>query len=257
MQLPTVQGLIDRRMLLNYRVDANLVARLLPPPFRPKLAHGHAMAGICLIRLKHVRPTFFPLPIGVGSENAAHRFAVEWDDHGRRREGVYVTRRDTNSRFNALVGGRLFPGEHHLAHFDVSETTGYFQVNYQSLHAAAASRVRVSAHIAEALPGSSVFKTIHEASEFFAGGALGYSPGRHAGRFDALELRCKTWAVHPLDVQLVESSYFDNQTIFPPGCAVFDCALLMRNISHQWQARPGMCCGQPAAFGPRPAADPQ
>ncbi len=117
MRLPAIKGLIDRRILVNYRVDAAVAARVLPAPFRPKLAHGYAMAGICLIRLKQMRPAFLPCNAGIGSENAAHRFAVEWDRDGRMHEGVFIPRRDTSSRLNALAGGRLFPGEHHHAHF--------------------------------------------------------------------------------------------------------------------------------------------
>ena len=49
MWLSAIKGVIDRRILVNYRVDAKVAAPLLPAPFRPKLAHGYAMAGICLI----------------------------------------------------------------------------------------------------------------------------------------------------------------------------------------------------------------
>jgi hypothetical protein len=87
---------------VNYRVDADVAARLLPAPFRPKLANGYAMAGICLIRLNRLRPAFIPLPVGIGSENAAHCFAVEWERGGQRLEGVFIPRRDTNSRLNAI-----------------------------------------------------------------------------------------------------------------------------------------------------------
>src|SRR5437667_12856543 len=110
MRIPVVRGIIDRRILVNFRVDPAVLARLLPSPFRPKLANGTGMAGVCLIRLKQVRPAFVPGFVGVSSENAAHRVAVRWDDDGREGEGVFIPRRDTSSRLNALVGGRLFPG---------------------------------------------------------------------------------------------------------------------------------------------------
>ena len=87
MRLPTIQGIIDRRILVNYRVDADVAARLLPAPFRPKLANGYAMAGICLIRRKQIRPAFVPVPAGGGSENAAHRFAVG-AHRARRKKGI-------------------------------------------------------------------------------------------------------------------------------------------------------------------------
>lgn len=101
MRIPVIQGVIDRRILVNYRVAPEAMAGVLPPPFRPLLVHGYAIGGICLIRLKQVRPRRLPLPMGIGSENAAHRIAVQWEQDGERREGVYIPRRDTDSRLNA------------------------------------------------------------------------------------------------------------------------------------------------------------
>jgi hypothetical protein len=63
--------------------------------------------GKARTRLKQIRPAFVPVAAGIGSENAAHRFAVEWERDGQRREGVFILRRDTSSRLNTLVGGRL------------------------------------------------------------------------------------------------------------------------------------------------------
>lgn len=82
MQVPMIKGIIDRRILVNYRIDSEILARVLPSPFRPKLAHGFGMAGVCLIRLKQIRPRFVPDWLGITSENAAHRIAVEWEERG-------------------------------------------------------------------------------------------------------------------------------------------------------------------------------
>ena len=110
MQIPVVRGMIDRRILVNFRVQPEVLTRLLPAPFRPKLVGGVGMAGVCLIRLKGIRPRFLPSCLGVSSENAAHRIAVEWNEGETTLEGVFVPRRDTSSRLNTLVGGCLFPG---------------------------------------------------------------------------------------------------------------------------------------------------
>src|SRR5262245_35914291 len=123
MRLPTIEGIIRRRILVNYRVDPVVIQRLLPSRFRPKLYEGRAIAGICLIRLEHIRPKILPAFIGINSENAAHRIAVLWDDeHGVTREGVFIPRRDTDSEINHLMGGRIFPGEHNRASFTVEES---------------------------------------------------------------------------------------------------------------------------------------
>jgi hypothetical protein len=242
MRLPAISGVIDRRILVNYRVTADVVARLLPSRFRPKLANGFAMAGICLIRLKHVRPVFLPLAAGIGSENAAHRFAIEWDQDGRQKEGVFIPRRDSSSRLNALLGGRVVPGEHHHARFDVDETDDRLQVAFESDDRR--TRVKVVATVADELPSGSVFASLDEASRFFEAGALGYSATRDPGRYDGLELRCEKWSVQPLTVEEVKSSYFDDVTKFPPGSATFDCALLMRGIQHEWHTCEDLYCEQ-------------
>ena len=38
MRLPTIEGTIRRRILVNYRVDPAVIQRHLPSRFRPKLA---------------------------------------------------------------------------------------------------------------------------------------------------------------------------------------------------------------------------
>src|SRR6187455_1434032 len=89
MRIPVIRGLIERRILVNYRVDPEVLASLLPQPFRPKLVHGYGMVGICLIRLRNIRPWGLPVWLGISSENAAHRAAVEWDGGG----GLQIHRR--------------------------------------------------------------------------------------------------------------------------------------------------------------------
>src|SRR5437763_12680055 len=169
MRIPVMRGVIERRILVNYRVRPDALAKVLPPPFQPKLVRGVGLAGICLIRLGHVRPALLPAWLGIASENAAHRAAVEWtDDTGRLCEGVYIPRRDTSSRLNALAGGRLFPGLHHHARFRVHEGGGCYQVEIDSddgrTHLAVAGRV------AGGLPAGSVFTSLEEAAEFFRRG---------------------------------------------------------------------------------------
>jgi hypothetical protein len=233
--LPAVGGTIERRMLVNFRCEPAVLARLLPPPFQPKLVNGWGMAGICLIRLGGIHPAFLPALCGLTSENAAHRIAVEWDEDGTTREGVFVPRRDTNALLNRLVGGKIFPGIHHAAKFEVSETENHFKLEMQSEDGEAF--VRVSARVSDKLPEDSVFNSFVEASEFFRGGALGWSACSTSGKFDGLELRCREWRMETLAVEQVESSFFENAKLFPTGSAKFDSAFLMRSIAHEWHAR--------------------
>ena len=60
MRLPIIHGVIRRRLLVNFRGDAEVMGRILPPPFRPKLHGGYAVGGICLIKLEQIRPGWLP-----------------------------------------------------------------------------------------------------------------------------------------------------------------------------------------------------
>src|SRR5580658_1621615 len=113
---------IARRLLVNYRIDPDVAAAQLPEPFRPQIVSGWGVAGVCFIALRDLRPAGIPAGLGFSSENVAHRFAIEWDDHDRRHVGVYVPRRDSSSRVISWSGGRVFPGRHGLARFEVEDT---------------------------------------------------------------------------------------------------------------------------------------
>jgi hypothetical protein len=239
MRIPIIRGTIDRRILVNYRVDPKVLEKIVPPPFRPKLVNGTGMAGVCLIRLKHIRPRYLPSFIGISSENAAHRIAVEWEQDGKHKEGVFIPRRDTSSRLNTLVGGKLFPGVHHHAKFTVGEHDDYYRLVLDSDDRQ--THVRVEGHVSEELPKGSIFGSLEGASDFFSRGSLGYSVTAKPGAFDGLELRTFNWKVTPLAVDKVESSFFENPALFPPRSAEFDCALLMREIEHEWLGREPLC----------------
>jgi hypothetical protein len=231
MKLPTIQGIIDRRILVNFAADPDVVRKIIPQPFRPKIYKGKAIVGICLIRLKHIRPKGLPGFIGISSENGAHRIAVEWTEKEGSTEGVFIPRRDTSSLFNSLAGGRIFPGKHYHAKFDVKENNGHYHVAFKSSDGTAIS---VDGDKTDVLNSNSIFTNLEEASEFFEGGSVGYSPD--GNKFDGLKLKTYNWKIEPLNVTAVHSSFFENETVFPKGSVHFDNALLMTKINHEWHS---------------------
>jgi hypothetical protein len=233
-RLPVIQGLIRRRILVNFRVDPGVMRAQLPPRFAVKLHEGHSIAGICLIRLESIRPRLVPPLLGISSENAAHRVAVRWHEGADQKEGVFIPRRDTGSTMNALAGGRLFPGEHHRARFEVHEGPDAIDLSMQSLDGDVSVKVR--GRVAESLPETSCFSSLADASAFFEPGSVGYSVTKDSGRLDGIELRTHNWSVEPLQVDDVHSSYFSDESKFPKGSVTFDCALLMRNLGHEWHS---------------------
>jgi len=231
MKIPTIQGIIDRRILVNFTVDPEVIQKIIPQPFRPKIYKDKAIVGICLIRLKHIRPKGLPGFTGISSENGAHRIAVEWTENGETKEGVFIPRRDTSSLLNTLAGGRVFPGRHFHAKFDVKEENGHYHISFKSSDG---TTISIDADQTGKFDSNSIFECLDNASKFFEGGAIGYSP--NGDKYDGLELKTFNWKVDPLNVTEVQSSFFENEDIFPKGSVQFDNALLMTQIKHQWHS---------------------
>jgi len=238
MRQPRLSSVVERRLLVNYRVAPDTAARLLPQPLRPQLVHGHAVAGICLLRLGSVRPVRAPKAFGLRSENAAHRIAVEWDGPDGVETGVYIPRRDTTSRLNVWAGGRIFPGQHSRAGFEVHETSGQIRVAFAT--GDGDTRVDVTVEPSGELRGSELFADLAEASRFFQDGAKGYSATRSGRHLDGMELRTGAWRVEAGRVGSAASSFFDDPDRFPPGTATLDCALIMRDVPAHWRPLPTM-----------------
>ncbi|WP_066043010.1 hypothetical protein [Herbiconiux solani] len=256
--LPPLAATIERRLLVSYRLDAEVAASLLPEGLRPQLVDGSAVAGICLLRLGAFRPAFIRTQIGWGAENAAHRIAVEWDEpvegsavtgrsdgssdatgdtasepsaRTRTRSGVYIPVRHSASRVPQLAGGRLFPGVHRHARFDVHETPSRLAVGFTAPDARVALDVDV---IPDADWSSSLFSSVDEASAFYRRGSVGWSPSRgpaSAPRYDGLELKTDAWKVAAGRIRSIRSSFFD---ALPAGRAEVDSVLVMRDVQMRW-----------------------
>lgn len=231
----SVEAVIRRRLLVNFRVRPDILAQTLPAPFEPRLIRGWGMAGICLIGLGNLRPGGVPAVLGLRTENAAHRFAVEWSDETGRRQGVYIPRRDTNSALVRALGGRLFPGVYHPGTFSVDEDQGSVSVRVNS--ADGQTNAFVSGRLSDRLAEGSIFESMDEASRFFEVGSLGFSPSADPNHLDGLELVSKWWKVQSLQVETLESAFFGNTDVFPAGCIEFDSALIMREVPCRWQSR--------------------
>ena len=238
MRTPAIRATMEHRVLVNYRVEPEALATVLPSPFRPAVVGGYGIGGVCLIRLGAVRPAGVPAALGISSENAAHRIAVEWDTADGPVTGVYIPRRDTSSRLGALLGGRVFPGWQHRARFEVEEGDGRYRIGMVSHDGDVG--VAVVAHRDDGVMPGSVFGSVAEASAFFRCAPCGYAATPTDGVFDGVVLSTEEWAIAPLHLDHVHSSFFDDPARFPPGTATADSAFLMAGLATTWRPQPAL-----------------
>lgn len=232
MNLPVLNGTIDRRILINYRVKPEVVKALLPPHLEPLVVNGYASAGICLLRLKNIGLKYSPSFLRITSENVAHRFLVKWKTNGEDHFGVYIPRRDTDSILNVVLAGKFFAWPHYLADFSTEESGNDYNIRVKSRDPNGS--LFVSAHRTNTFPENSMFDSMEHASLCFQRSTFGISPAAVSDAFKVMELKTKSWTVSPISVDVLASNYFENKNLFPVGSIAFDNALFMEGIEHEW-----------------------
>ena len=183
---------------------------------------GRAVGGFCVIGMRSVRPGWLTPPVGIRTENAAHRIAMEWDDGERSRSGVYIFERHSSSLLPVLAGGRLFPGVQRHASFKLEETATRFRVEMDARDTYALVDVELSQDWS-----SQLCPTVQAASDFYRNGTIGWSARRDGRSAERIELSSSTWAVHPGRINEIRSSFFDS---FPSSAAELDSVVIMRDL---------------------------
>jgi hypothetical protein len=233
MHVHDIDAFLERRLLVNYRVDPEVVSGLLPRPFAPRLVNGYAIAGVCLIHMSEVRPKNLPAALGVDIQGSAHRVAVTWTDRdGVEHPGVYILRRDSGSRIVGLIGRRALA--EHPARFLTSETENAIDIDVRSRDGRGSVCVR--SRLSNELK-SSVLGTLPDARAFFEHGGPGYTLVR-PGRFTGVALTAASWDMAPVEMSEVQSAWLGNPDLFPAGTAAPDSALVMRRTDSSWRSVP-------------------
>jgi len=222
----TLRAQVRRRLLVSYRMNPAVAQTLIPSQFRPQIVDGSAVAGVCIIGLQSVRPGWLRPRIGFRTENVAHRVAVEWEEGGSTRTGVYIVERHSSSLVPVIAGGRLFPGVQKRARLDLDETESRFTVHMEAPGTHVAVDVQLGGEWT-----STLFPTVEAASAFYQEGAVGWSPKSNGIDVEPLELTSKEWAVEPAHVLSLKSSFFDG---LPAGAATLDSVVVMRDIPFFW-----------------------
>ncbi len=225
---PVLQATIARRLLVAYRLDPDAAEHLVPAPFTLHLVNGYAVGWVSLDRIADLRPRGLPAAIGFGSENAAHRIAVDWYQQGRTATGAFVLSRHTDSRVTVALGDRLFPGARERAEFDVADSGSELRVALAS----ETCTVEVSVVTSAGVIASELFASTDEAWRFFRRGAVSYSLRGRGAALDGLDMRTKPSDVHAASIDHASS------TVFPRDVGVPDSALVLRDLAVEWSAAP-------------------
>ena len=138
----------------------------------------------------------------------------------------------------ALFGGRLFPGGHRRAVFCIRENGHELSMDVKTVRREA--DVSFAARQSESWDRSPLFPTFDETCRFFQKGDCGFSCSLENGKLEAVRLRTLRWEMSPLKVERVHAAFYQSCGCFPPGSVVFDSAVIMRRIPHEWDMAPAL-----------------
>ena len=217
-----VRAQLRRRLLISYRLDPAVAASLLPDGFRPQIIDGSALAGVCVLGLESIRPSWVTRRWGLRSENAAHRMAVERDGDEGVEQGVFIFERHSSAWHPVLFGGRLFPGVHRKARFRIEEAGDRYALSMAAGGHSLTADVEVGGEWT-----SEMFDTVQEASDLYRAGRVGWSLARNGRDVEPVALATEAWRVEGARLHHLRSSFFD---ALPEGAAVFDSVVVMRDL---------------------------
>lgn len=236
-RMPKFRSMVQHRMLINYRVDADVARTLVPEGMRPQLVNGYAVAGICHIVQSRLRPSWLAAPVGMGVEGTAHRISIEWDDETGTHAGVYIFERHTSSPFANLFGGFFAPGVHNRARITSAIGGEVMKLDLEAGQFSAHAEVVVADSFSSALFGDD----LSVASNFFREGSVGWSPDRR-GTLESVQIDTGAWTVVPGAARTIRSHYYD---ALPT--AVLDHVFVLRDVEFHW-SKPAYAAPSAAAF---------
>lgn len=226
-----VSGRIERRVLVGYSFDPEVVAPLLPEGFSPRLVNGRAVVGLCLIKFAGIGPSWLPHQLGLKPESVAHRVGVQWvNAQGEETQGVYVPEHHTSSFMVNQVGGRFFPGVQQLGEFQVEEHDERVRLWMESEGRKVLVDVKPTSQWE-----SSLFPSVEEAALFYKP-PKGWSPTLDGSQVEGVEMVTDAWNVEAWMPNQVMTTFFDQ---FPDGSYDYDHTIVMRNLGVRYFA-PGV-----------------
>jgi hypothetical protein len=242
MKISALTGMMDWRILINFKTELKMLREYLPAPFEPRNHLGFGMAGVCLLNQRNQRIKGLPSALGLHSYQALYWIAVNWEELGETRQGYYIPVRYTSSLLQVAAGGRGYPGLFRLARFKVDQTDQRVKIRMQARDGA---ELQLEAKTGRSFPSGSVMRGLPTSQAFFQGPMLSVSPRYKQLVFDRLELQAGSSPLEPLRIEALDDTFFKNISQFSPRSVLFDHALIQTGGKHEWVQHPEILAPRP------------
>ncbi|MDP5170606.1 MAG: DUF2071 domain-containing protein [Bacteroidia bacterium] len=232
-RLTQATGILEDMVLLNFRTDAEVLRRLLPQPFEPRLVDGFGLVGILLFRMRDLEcETTMGLP-SPPSEHVLYRIAVSWQQGARTHHGMYILRHEVNAKLPIQQRRRgLFPVAGRPVRWIRRPWAGSFEWTIKTKNRL---RLKVGGKFSKKFPGESVFESLDNASDFFARERSVVAPRYQKSIFTSTHFLPLHWSIKPLHIHTLQTDFSQLENLFPKGMIFFDSGLIWPQMPCRWQ----------------------
>lgn len=196
--IPPVRAQLAERLIFNFRLPPEALARFLPEPWLvPEVVGGFGIASFCMLDLRGITVAPLPTAIGLRSISCAPRFAVMDHSTSPPRPAVYVTERWSSSAFGSWFTSLGFSAPHPYAPVSWKRSGEEVRVTVVSPKRGPVFSARLQ-H-SETFQ-SEVFESATVFASFIARGVSSYGLSRHPGRLTMVDLHKTDNTYSPLVV---------------------------------------------------------
>lgn len=219
--------------LVNFAMTPETLARVLPPPLEPDVAHGRAFLSVVIADMDRMRPAMLPAWCGISYRQVVYRAVVRC---GAER-GVHFLRSDADNPFMVFMGNLLSFFEFHDArivaertprahHVDLATEAGDRAAIHASFDLAGASR---------AAPPDSVFGSLAEAQQFLVELYAAFRPRPGRRGVDTVRIRRGAWNISFVGAPRARFEFMDGSAAFPAGSTRLDSIMYVEDIEYYWR----------------------
>jgi hypothetical protein len=196
--IPPVRARLAERLIFNFRLSPEAMARFLPAPWLvPQVVNGFGIASFCMLHLRGITVAPLSTTFGLVSMSCAPRYAVMDLKKTPPCPAVFVTQRWSSSAFGSWFTSLGFSAPHPYARTTWKKTD-------DSIHVSAVNRQRERIISVRVRPADSfqsqLFATANNFASFIASGVSSYGLSRYPGQLTKVDLHKTDNTYTPLSV---------------------------------------------------------
>lgn len=236
--LTTVQTAWREAVSINYAVDPDALAAILPEPLEPDLCKGVAWVQVLMSSLRDMRPQGTGSIFGVNFHQVSYRAAVKYRSRdGLARHGGYFVRSETDHSLMRTIGNSLKEFKFHefgLADMMMLREGRNLTVGVSPVaeHPGGNLIATFETHTGQPVPASSVFTSVEEMQHTLIDCYDAY--GISDGYVYILTIDRAAWDPHFVTPTKLYCEYFDTGPL--SGAARLDSVLhLPKECAYRWR----------------------